>query len=73
MSAPVRWYNRLAAWLWERANELLTGLAMPVWIEQAEADGEEEYEAWVAEMDSAYDAGYEAAVDDGVDERESPW
>lgn len=63
MSTPVRWYNRLAAWLYDRVADPLAGLAMPVWIEAAEADIEEQYEAHTAELDAAYDAGDDAALD----------
>lgn len=42
----VRWYNRLAAWLYEHnpVGDLLMELAIPVWEEQAEADLDEMWE-----------------------------
>jgi hypothetical protein len=40
----IRWYNRLAAWLWERVNEPLMDLALPVWQAEAYADLEDEWE-----------------------------
>lgn len=40
MPDPVRWYNRLAAWLWERSNDLLLPLALPAWELDADRDAE---------------------------------
>lgn len=41
MSGP-RWWNRLAAWLYSWINDPLVELATPVWMEEAEADLEEQ-------------------------------
>lgn len=55
MTIRVRWYNRLAAWLYEHnpLGDLLMELAIPVWQEQAEADLDE---MWEAEQRDGIDA-----------------
>jgi hypothetical protein len=38
VSGRVRWYNRLAAWIYETIAHPLCDLAMPVWDEMAERE-----------------------------------
>ena len=60
---PVRWHHRLAAWLYDLIGVPLCNHAHPVWME---ADGTDDYEyedTHTADLDAAYDAGYEAAME----------
>ena len=75
MSAPtVRWYHRLAAWLYGVIGEPLMELATPVWTEEADADLEEmhreEEEAYRAEEEASARAAYEEGCADGYREAE---
>lgn len=45
MSDTVRWYNRLAAWVWPWLCDPIQTLAIPVWQEEAEADMEALWES----------------------------
>ena len=38
MSRRIRWYNRLAAWLYDYVTSPLLDLASPVWEEEAERE-----------------------------------
>lgn len=45
MAEPVRWYHRVAAWLWPWIGEPLMLLAEPVWEQEAEEEIESLYAA----------------------------
>lgn len=76
MTIRVRWWNRLAAWLYERIAEPLAGLATPAWMYEAEAELEEmEDPRWSEhDLDEAYREGRadEARERDG-DDVPRPW
>lgn len=59
---PVRWYNRLAAWLYEVIAYPLMDLAMPLWDAEAEAEIEE---MWREEQDAERDAMLNSVHEDG--------
>lgn len=57
MRNSVRWYNRLAAWVYELIQDALLSLAMPVWEEEAEDDAEEQYWEDQRALADAYEQG----------------
>lgn len=63
MKTRVRWYNRLAAWLYEHnsVGDLLMELAIPAWQEQADAEIEEMWDEEHERQENlslAYNDGY---------------
>ncbi|MGE0456445.1 MAG: hypothetical protein AB7I13_00145 [Vicinamibacterales bacterium] len=75
MADRVRWYNRLAAWLYGVIGEPLQQLAIPAWNEDAE-DEEEIERRWQehqSEMDAVFDAGLERGYRDGREDAGLPW
>ena len=76
MSARIRWYNRLAAWLYGVIAEPLLDLAVPVWVAEAEADIEEQWEAeaeheppWLDDaLAEAEERGYRQGLAEGGDD-----
>lgn len=75
--SKIRWYNRLAAWLYEVISDPLLDLSGPVWQAQAAEDAEEQYQedffgSVVDEIErEAYNEGYRDAETDFYDPR--PW
>ena len=73
MNPPVRWYNRLAAWLFDVCVSALAPLAEPVWVE--DVDYEPDFDdAWLDEIirDSQAD-GYDEGWRDAERGDGRPW
>ena len=60
----IRWHHRLAAWLYLHLGQPLCNHATPVWMGEAYDGDDYEYEdTHTDDLDMAYDAGYEAAME----------
>lgn len=71
--ARIRWFNRLAAWLYPHVTDPLMNLALPVWQAEADADAEEEERETNREMDEVFRAGAEHGYREGREDAGSPW
>jgi hypothetical protein len=47
VSDRIRWYNRLAAWLWHPVGDRWLNLCAPVWGAEAESEDEPDEPDWI--------------------------